>query len=116
MSDPGLAAAREAVDIPVIEPARAAMHVAALLAHSFSVVTVVDNVRPMFEDQSRRYGVGHKLRSVRSIDIPVLELDDKPVEVRARLADESVAAIVRTARRPSFRMHGTQGMCRQSPA
>ena len=94
MSDPGLAAAREAVDIPVIGASQAAMHVAALLARSFSVVTVVDNVRPMFEDQSRRYGVGRKLRSVRSIDIPVLELDDKPVEVRARLADESVAAIV----------------------
>ena len=57
-----------------------------------TVVTVVDNVRPMFD--ATRYGVGHKLRSARSIDIPVLELDDKPVEVRARLADESVAAIV----------------------
>jgi allantoin racemase len=35
MSDPGLAAAREAVDIPVIGASQAAMHVAALLAHSF---------------------------------------------------------------------------------
>ena len=94
MSDPGLAAAREVVDIPVIGASQAAMHVAALLAHSFSVVTVVDNVKPMFEEQARRYGVGHKLRSVRSIDVPVLELESRPAEVRAALVDESVAAIV----------------------
>lgn len=74
MGDPGVEACREAVDIPVIGPAEASMHLAAMLGHRFSVLTVVDTLIPVVERQARRYGVADKLASVRSFNVPVLDL------------------------------------------
>jgi allantoin racemase len=93
MGDPGMDAGREATGIPVLGPAQTAMHLAALLGHRFSVVTVLDAVIPLIEDLAGKYGLKDKLASVRSVDIPVLELDDHARLVRA-LADESVKAVV----------------------
>lgn len=76
MIDPGVPAARELLTIPIIGPAEASMRLAAILGHRFSVLTVLDVLIPMVEDQVYRYGLMHKLASVRSLDIPVLELDD----------------------------------------
>lgn len=93
MGDPGMEAGREATDILVLGPAQTAMHLAALLGHRFSIVTVLDAVVPLLEDLAGKYGLAGKLCSVRSVDIPVLELDDHARLVGA-LADESVKAIV----------------------
>ena len=68
------------------------MHLAALLGHRFSVVTVLDAVVPLIEDLAGKYGLAHKLASIRSVDIPVLELGDHQRLVNA-LADESVKAV-----------------------
>lgn len=92
MGDPGMNASREATSLLVLGPAQTAMHLAALLAHSFSIVTVLDAVVPLLENLAKEYGLDGKLRSVRSVDIPVLELDDHARLVRA-LTDESVKAI-----------------------
>ena len=92
MGDPGMNAGREATSMLVLGPAQTAMHLAALLAHSFSVVTVLDAVVPLIENLAKEYGLESKLRSVRSVDIPVLELGDHARLVRA-LAEESVRAI-----------------------
>lgn len=74
MGDPGVAACREAVDIPVIGPAEASMHLASMLGHRFSVLTVVQTLIPIVENQARRYGLTANLASVRSFDVPVLDL------------------------------------------
>jgi allantoin racemase len=74
MGDPGVQACREAVDIPVVGPAEACMHLAAILGHRFSVLTVVDSLIPVVENQALRYGVAPKLASVRAFNIPVLDL------------------------------------------
>jgi allantoin racemase len=74
MGDPGLYAARELVRIPVVGPAQASMHLAAILGHRFSVLCIFDQDIPMFEDQAARYGLSTKLASVRAINIPVLDL------------------------------------------
>ncbi|MCA0345910.1 MAG: aspartate/glutamate racemase family protein [Actinobacteria bacterium] len=78
MADPGVAAAREAVRIPVVGPAESSMRLAAVLGHRFSVLTVAQHLREMMRERARWYGLGSKLASVRSLDIPVLELDDDP--------------------------------------
>ena len=75
--DPGVHAAREMVDIPVIGAGESSMLLAAALAQRFSVATVLPSVFPMLENLARRAGVAEKLGSIRSIDIPVLELHDK---------------------------------------
>lgn len=74
MGDPGVQACREAVAIPVVGPAEACMHLAAILGHRFSVLTVVDSLIPIVENQALRYGVAAKLASVRAFNIPVLDL------------------------------------------
>src|ERR1044071_40436 len=49
MGDPGMMAGREVVSIPVIGPCEATMHVASMLGHTFSVITVLEYLRPIFE-------------------------------------------------------------------
>jgi allantoin racemase len=75
--DPGVDAARELVDIPVVGGFQPAALAAMLLARRWSVVTVLKNVLPMIGDLARKMGVGGSLASVRDIHTPVLELQDK---------------------------------------
>lgn len=91
--DPGLDAAREVVSIPVIGPCEAAMHVAAMLGHKFSVVTVLERLIPELELHAEKYGVGWKLASARSIDLPVLDLEKGRDQFVARMVDQAAEAI-----------------------
>ena len=92
MLDPGVEAAREMVCIPVIGPAETSMHIAAMLGHRFSVVTVLDRLLPAFDDRAAEAGVERQLASVRSVDIPVLELHDRRRAVSA-IVEQSVRAV-----------------------
>ena len=94
MGDPGLHPAREAVSIPVLGPAETAMHVAAMLGHRFSIVTVLDRCRPLLENQAKIYGVAEKLASVRAVNLPVLELEADADRVRRLLIEKSTKAVV----------------------
>jgi allantoin racemase len=91
MADPGLYAARELVRIPVVGPAQASMHLAAMLGHRFSVLTVSEQDVPEVEEQASRYGLSTKLASARPFNIPVLALDDD--------VDETVGVLVTVAER-----------------
>jgi allantoin racemase len=93
MGDPGLKAAREVVSIPVLGPSETSMHLAAMLGHTFSVVTVLDSVVPMIENLAKVYGTSSKLVSVRVINIPVLELEAAPEKLTQELAKASLAAV-----------------------
>ncbi|MFC4037778.1 aspartate/glutamate racemase family protein [Dactylosporangium siamense] len=99
--DPGLEAARELADGPVVGIAEAAMHAAALLGRGFSVVTTLDRTRGRAWDLAGRYVAAGVCRGVHACDIPVLELDrdptvtDRVVAVaRAALAADSSDVIV----------------------
>lgn len=93
MGDPGMKPAREMVSIPVIGPAEATMHMASILSHKFSVVTVLDRLIPLFENQAKVYGLADKLASVRAVDIPVLDLETDDERLVNALVDESVKAV-----------------------
>jgi len=92
MGDTGVEAAREKVSIPVIGPAETSMHIAAMLGHKFSVVTVLDRLIPLVDQRAIRTGLTGKLASVRTVKIPVLELDGRDRLLNA-LVDESVKAV-----------------------
>lgn len=92
MGDPALDGARELVEIPVIGPAEASMAMACVIGHRFSVVTVLQNVVPIFHRMVASYGFKDRFASVRYIDIPVLDLDRED-EVKRGLAVESRKAI-----------------------
>ncbi len=94
MADPGLAPARELASIPVIGPAQAAMHLAAILAHRFSVMTVLERDIPLIDRLARLYGLEGNLASVRPVNIPVLELDRDRERLMGALVEQSARAVV----------------------
>lgn len=91
--DPGLLAAREITDAPVLGIAEAAMHAATFLATGFSVVTTLERTRIIAEHLVRNYGMEHHCRRVRATDIPVLELENPGSNCRAQILDECERAI-----------------------
>lgn len=85
--DPGLYAAREVADVPVVGIAEASMLMACTLAHRFSVVTVIPRIVPMLQDLVRLYGLETRCASVRSSGLEVLEIEAEAT----RAVDEIVA-------------------------
>ncbi|MDA5195124.1 aspartate/glutamate racemase family protein [Govanella unica] len=95
MGDPGLQAAREVVSIPVMGPCEASMHAAAMMGHKFSVVTVLDSVRPMFLRNADAYGLGSKLASVRVVNVPVLDIGADESHLVKLIAREAIDTVQR---------------------
>ena len=93
LGDPAVKPARELLSIPVIGPGETSMHWAAMLGGPFGIVTVLDSVIPMIENHARIHGLGEKLKSVRVVNIPVLELEKDMGRVTKELAAEAVKAV-----------------------
>lgn len=93
MADPALRAAREAVRIPVVGPAQTSMHVAAMLGQRFAVLNTSTRVRGMFENNAALAGATSKMVSIRSVEIPVLELEQDTGRTHALLLREAIAAV-----------------------
>ena len=91
--DPGLDALREMVRIPVVGPGETAMHVASLVGRKFSILTVLDSVVPSLEKLARMVGLDKRLASVRTVNIPVLELRQNVEATARRMREESQRAI-----------------------
>lgn len=72
--DPGLHAVRELVKIPIVGSCQPAVHLAAQLGERFSVLSPVPSTVPFTTKLVEEYGLAHKLASVRSVDIPVLQI------------------------------------------
>lgn len=89
MLDVAVRAARELVRIPVVGPSQTCMAVASTLGDKFGVVTVVKRAVPFFIKKAREHGMAENLAGVRSIEIPVLDLDLRKEEVAGALAAES---------------------------
>ena len=93
MGDPGLHALREVLTIPVLGAGQTALHVANMLGHRFSFVTVIERLRPMIDRMIGAYGLSSKYASFQAIDVPVLELHDNIAALNKALADKSRRAI-----------------------
>ena len=89
--DVAVDAAREVTDVPIIGPGSSSMALAQLLGHNFSVVTVLSRLAPLIDTIAAELGTT-KLKSVRAVDMPVLELEDRTKTVE-KLTKESVKAI-----------------------
>jgi len=91
-SDPGLEGAREAVDIPVVGAGHASIFFGAELCHRFSIITPVESSIHKDEITLLAEGMESKLASVRSVDISVVDLEDKEKMTEA-LIKESERAV-----------------------
>ncbi|KMV69189.1 Asp/Glu racemase [bacteria symbiont BFo1 of Frankliniella occidentalis] len=74
--DPGLLAARELAQGPVVGIAEAAMHIATLVATRFSVVTTLPRTLVIARHLLQQYGFEHHCAALHAIDLPVLSLED----------------------------------------
>ena len=90
--DPGLHAAREVAEGPVIGIAQAAMQMAMILAARFSIITTLPRSVPVIEDLVQKYGATHACRRVRAINLPVLALEAEPDAARRMLLAEILLA------------------------
>lgn len=92
-SDPGLDAAREAVDIPVVGIQESALHLAAQLGHQFSVLTTLKHRKPLRERAALIAGLDRRLASCRPLDLPVLETVEDRDHVMQRIVSVGRQAI-----------------------
>ncbi|MGO1296851.1 MAG: aspartate/glutamate racemase family protein, partial [Vibrio sp.] len=91
--DPGLDAAREIANAPVIGIAEAAFHTASLLCRRFSVVTTLSSTVPTAHHLLERYGFRQLCANVRASEIAVLDLEHSADAVYQQLLDECWQAI-----------------------
>ncbi|WP_111895462.1 aspartate/glutamate racemase family protein [Acinetobacter sp. MB5] len=90
--DPGLDAARELTDAPVIGIAEAAFHMATLIATKFSIVTTLKRTKIIAEHLLHQYGYSHKCEKIHCIDLPVLDLEKNEKETYDKLLETCLRA------------------------
>ena len=74
--DTGVDAARCVARGPVLGIAEAAMHVATMIAGSFTIVSTLGRSGPALEHLVHKYGFDRRCRNVRTAEVPVLALEE----------------------------------------
>lgn len=92
-SDPGLDAAREISEIPVVGIEEATLHVAAMLGHKFSPVTAFPIHIPTRDLHARMRGFKHAYASTLVANMSVLEMDANPGTTKQRILDVARRAV-----------------------
>jgi allantoin racemase len=99
--DPGLDAARQVTDKPVIGIAEAGMLMALPLGAKFSLLTLLRSEVPWMEEMVVRYGLSARLASIVTLDVSAAQLISKSEgsleqfsKVARRAVDESMAEVI----------------------
>lgn len=91
--DPGLYAAREIADVPVVGIAEASMYMASIVAPKFSIVSVIPRGILMLEEVVKRYGMEEKCVSIRSSGMTVLGFEEDPELGAQKLKEAAIIAM-----------------------
>ena len=91
--DTGVDAARCVARGPVLGIAEAAMHVATMIAGSFTIVSTLGRSAPALEHLVHKYGFDRRCRKVRTAEVPVLALEEPGSGAVDRLRAEIAAAV-----------------------
>ncbi len=99
--DPGLAAAKELADVPVVGISEAALLTAWMLGRRFAVVCMTARLRTWYAECVAEHGLAGRLAAVRALDVPVKdvtrardELAEPMVELCNRCVQEDEAEAV----------------------
>lgn len=92
--DPGLEAAREIVTIPVVSANQSACFLASELGQRFSIINVVPEVEVRSRYLLRKYGIIDNLASIRTINVPVLDLEKNYTKVLQAVVDAAKKAVI----------------------
>jgi len=91
--DPALAACREVAEVPVVGIAEASFHMASLVAHKWSIVTVLPRVKPMLEELVARNSMQERCASIRCTPLTVLEIEEDIERTKRMMTDEARQAV-----------------------
>lgn len=91
--DPGLAAAKELFDIPVVGLAEASMLSASVLGRRFGIVTFAHALGDWYADSVRRDRLEDRCAGIRSLDEPFAAVSDVQREKQDKLVDLAMASV-----------------------
>ena len=91
--DPGVEAARELFDMPVIGISEAAFHMAWLLGRRYSVVCLTPRLRTWYLECARQIGLEARLGSVRALPMAIGDITAAKDQARAALLEQCRLAI-----------------------
>jgi allantoin racemase len=83
--DPGLAALREVLPVPVTGLTEAALASAHLLGHRISVIAISQRIQAWYREVIAGYGFGSRLASIRALDRPLASIGGVQEEHAAAL-------------------------------
>lgn len=91
--DPGIQAAKEVADAPVVGMAEAGIYMTGLVADKFGIITVLPKIKPLIEGALKRTGMQERCVCLRTTNVTVLDCEERPELVKAELMRESKAAL-----------------------
>jgi Asp/Glu/hydantoin racemase len=91
--DPGLAAAREFADIPVVGIEESAILAAWMLGRRYSIICLTPRLRTWYIECAQEHGLAGRLASVRALNLPIADITRAKEQLRDRLVEQCMAAI-----------------------
>jgi allantoin racemase len=91
--DPGIRPLRELLDVPVVGPAEATVHTAAMVADRFTWLTILEETEPMSHEQAHEHHLADRCVSVRSVEAPVESIDHESDDLAERMIDVGRRAV-----------------------
>ncbi|WP_406855492.1 aspartate/glutamate racemase family protein [Alsobacter sp. KACC 23698] len=91
--DPGLGAAREMLEIPVVGMAEAAMLTACMLGRRFAIVTFARALEPWFQECVEANGLAHRCAGVQCATGAFSSIDAVQAEMEERLVETALACL-----------------------
>ena len=91
--DPGLAAAREFADIPVVGIEESAILTAWMLGRRYSIICLTPRLRTWYIECAQEHGLAGRLASVRALDVPIPDITRARQQLQDRLLQECMQAI-----------------------
>jgi allantoin racemase len=91
--DPGLAAAREFADIPVLGIEESAILTAWMLGRRYSIICLTPRLRTWYIECAEEHGLAGRLASVRALDAPIADITLAKQQFHGRLAELCMQAI-----------------------
>jgi allantoin racemase len=91
--DPGLFAARELFDVPIIGMAEAAMLTACMLGRRFAIVSFARALEPWFQECVDAHGMKDRCAAICMLDEPFAAVSDVQVEKQEALVAEANQAV-----------------------
>src|ERR1700761_4568910 len=91
--DPGLTAAREFADIPIVGIEESAILAAWMLGRRYSIVCLTPRLRTWYIECAQEHGLSGRLASVRALDAPIADITRAKEQYRDRLTEACMQAI-----------------------